>query len=266
MTAKTSIPKKITEPVQRAAEPIVIEEKTKTVSVPNVTSAPEGKERSHAQIEQWIHESTTDENISSIKTLSELEKSVEMKQKPVSLLLFYGRYCPYSKRTVPGLRQWARFNQDRIHLYEVDVEEGAELTEYYHVRTIPTVMAFNETNLLAPVWQRTANQVLASDLPTAVHETPTIEAEKMIESTMDAVPGDEIFRGRLNPSMNMCLLIDPSLKGAERIFNINETKNRDGEEQYLVIRNDPSTPSRFIVAITSCISLNSNETHTWPFV
>ena len=98
--------------------------------------------------ETFVNQRSSDENIHAVTTLDDLQRSVKQKEKPVSIVLFYARYCPYSKRTMPDLRQWARSNNDRIVLYEADVEQASHLALQYHVRTIPTLMAFNEQNLL----------------------------------------------------------------------------------------------------------------------
>jgi thiol-disulfide isomerase/thioredoxin len=127
-------------------------------------------------LDDFINNLSPTDNISPIKTLNDLQKSVGKNDKPVSIVLFYGRYCPYSKRTIRELRQWARANQDRIFLYEVDVEQASDLAEYYHVRSIPTIMAFEDNNLIAPIWQRTATNVLSSSI---------IEESKPTEETFD---------------------------------------------------------------------------------
>lgn len=151
---------------------------------------------------------------------------------------------------MPGLRQWARSNKDRIVLYEADVEQASNLAHHYHVRTIPTLMAFNEQNLLAPIWQRTANQVLATDFETPPEETPMVA--EIEEKRIDTSQFEEIFRTKLHPSNNLVLLVDPSLKGSNRVLKVNETPNL--QEQYLVIldqRDATSPESRFLIAITS---------------
>jgi thiol-disulfide isomerase/thioredoxin len=194
----------------------------------------------------FINQRSADDNIHAIATLDDLQRSVKEKEKPVSIVLFYARYCPYSKRTMPDLRLWARSNQDRIVLYEADVEQASNLADHYHVRTIPTLMAFNEQNLLAPIWQRTANQVLATDLETAI---VIVENE---EKTIDPSQFEEIFRTKLHSSNNLVLLVDPSLKGSNRVLKVNETPNL--QEQYLVIldqRGATSPESPFLIAITS---------------
>ncbi len=121
----------------------------------------------------------------------------------MSIVLFYGRYCPYSKRIMPGLRQWARANKDRICLYEANVEQASKLAEYYHIRTIPTIMAFEEKNLLAPIWVRTADHVLPS-------------------STDESEPIEE----KLN---NIYVTLDPSIQI--------EISKENKQEQYLIILN-----------------------------
>ena len=138
-------------------EPIVIkdeiEEITKATSAPIVPNTDDDFKESVEKISSKDHRTP-------IKTYSQLQKSVAEEKKPVSILVFHADYCPYSKRTLPGLRRWAQANQDRIGLYEIDVEQDSNLAEYYHVRTIPTIMAFDEQNLIAPIWQRTSKNVL----------------------------------------------------------------------------------------------------------
>lgn len=188
------------------------------------------------------------DNISSIKTLNDLQRLVEQNQKPISIILFHGQYCPYSQRTLSGLRQWARMNHNRIYLYEVDVEEGYNLAEYYHIRTIPTLMAFEENNLLIPVWQRTASDVL-----TTINEFEPIEIVK--SKTIEENSFEEIFREKLNHSNNMFIIFDPSLNGSNRIVNKFESPNERQQEQYLIILDHKKQSiidtSKFILAITS---------------
>lgn len=120
------------------------------------------KSPSISSLDYDIGDISSTDNISPIETLDDLQTFVQENNKSISIILFYGRYCPYSRRTIPDLRQWARANKDRIFLYEADVEQASKLAEYYHVQTIPTIMAFEDNNLLAPIWRRTAKNVLSS--------------------------------------------------------------------------------------------------------
>jgi thiol-disulfide isomerase/thioredoxin len=136
--------------------------KTEPNQTPIIENTTEVKSSSKQPLISSSDNISSTDNISPIKTLNDLQTFVEQNKKSISIILFYGHYCPYSKRTIPDLRQWARVNKDRIFLYEADVEQASKLAEYYHIRTIPTIMAFKENNLLAPIWQRTANNVLSS--------------------------------------------------------------------------------------------------------
>jgi hypothetical protein len=107
---------------------------------------------------------------------------------------------------MPGLRQWARANKDRIFLYEANVEQASKLAEYYHIRTIPTIMAFEEKDLLVPIWVRTADHVLPSS-PTTTDESEPIEE-------------------KLN---NIYVTLDPSIQI--------EISKENKQEQYLIILN-----------------------------
>ena len=144
----------------------------------------------------------------------------------MSIILFYGRYCPYSQRTIPGLRQWAETNKDRIFLYEADVEQALNLAEYYHVRTIPTIMAFDKNNLLAPIWQRTANNVLSNDLQSPIEQP-------------ELIPDD--------------LQVNES----NRTIKMTEKSDETKQEQYLLILDDDQSmpnQSKLMLAITSKIT------------
>lgn len=246
------------EPPPSSDQPLVqaaIPERTPVVSSdvetkPTKRRSPNISSPNDDDFETFINQRSSDDNIHALATLDDLQRSVKQKDKPVSIVLFYARYCPYSKRTMPGLRQWARSNKDRIVLYEADVEQASNLAHHYHVRTIPTLMAFNEQNLLAPIWQRTANQVLATDFETPPEETPMVA--EIDEKRIDPSQFEEIFRTKLHPSNNLVLLVDPSLKGSNRVLKVNETPNL--QEQYLVIldqRDATSPESRFLIAITS---------------
>jgi hypothetical protein len=146
---------------------------------------------------------------------------------------------------MPGLRQWARTNKDRIFLYEADVEQSLNLAEYYHVRTIPTLMAFDDNNLLTPIWQRTADNVLSTDPQSPIDEPELAPNTKEISHDFQ-----EIFREKLDNSNNIFLLLDPS----NRILKMIETSNKSKQEQYLIILdNHQSMPnkSKLLLAITS---------------
>lgn len=148
---------------------------------------------------------STDDDILPVKTFDDLKSSIERHTKPISILLFHGQYCPFSKRTIPGLRRWARENKDRIYLYEADVEQATDLVEYYHVRTIPTLLAFEGKNLLVPIWQRTASNVLS-----AIDTAEPME----IKSEPDQI--EEILRRKLDESNNVSVVQDqkdPSVRG-----------------------------------------------------
>ncbi|CAF0977114.1 unnamed protein product [Adineta ricciae] len=129
------------------------------------------------------------DNISPVRTFDDLKSSLERHTKPISILLFHGQYCPFSKRTIPDLRRWARDNKDRIYLYEANVEQAINLVEYYHVRTIPTLLAFEEKNLLMPIWKRTASNVLS-----------TIETAEPMEIESEPDQLEEILQRKLNDS------------------------------------------------------------------
>lgn len=198
---------------------------------------------------------TTDdliENIHSINTLNELETFIEQHKKPISILFFYGLYCPYSKRAISAIRQWAQKNQDRIVLYEVNVENGLQLAEYYHVRAIPTIVALNENNYLIPIWQRTATNLYPSDLQIPMNKFESIEKNESISINDNEIK--EIFKEKLDSSKNVFFLLDSSNENLNSISKISESLNDTKQEQYLTIFENKQAignQSRFIIAITS---------------
>ncbi|UJR37716.1 hypothetical protein I4U23_030411 [Adineta vaga] len=112
-----------------------------------------------------------------------------------------------------------------------------KLAEYYHVRTIPTLMAFEGKNLLAPIWQRTAKNVLSS-----------IDASEPMETN------EEIFPKRFDDSKTIFMIIDPSLKGSDRVVKKIETSNENKREQYLILLDKnqlTSEQSNLILAMTN---------------
>lgn len=196
----------------------------------------------------WEGDLSSEENISAVSTLDELRSLVRQHGRPVSIVLFYARYCPFSERTAPGLRQWARSNRERIALYEADVEQAPALAEHYHVRTLPTIMAFEQGNLLAPVWQRTADNV-----PTDANDPAPVPA--ITESPADQPPAmDALFRGKLDGANNVFVILDPSLKGQSQVLQMIETPNESKQEQYLLLLDTNASvehPSKLIFAVTS---------------
>ncbi|CAF1262101.1 unnamed protein product [Rotaria sp. Silwood1] len=210
--------------------------------------------------DNFINNISSTDNIYSIKTLNDFQTFVEQNKKPISIVFFYGRYCHYSKRTISGLRQWARINKDRIVLYEVDVEQALKLTEYYHIQTIPTILAFNENNLLVPIWQRTATNVLSSDLQLPINEFQSIENNENLSN--DNNQFKEIFREKLDNSNNVYFIFDPLLKESNCMFKIFETLNENKQEQYLIILDNKQSmenKSKLILAITTNPDHNSKS-------
>ncbi|CAF3532235.1 unnamed protein product [Rotaria sp. Silwood1] len=210
--------------------------------------------------DNFINNISSTDNIYSIKTLNDFQTFVEQNKKPISIVFFYGRYCHYSKRTISGLRQWARINKDRIVLYEVDVEQALKLTEYYHIQTIPTILAFNENNLLVPIWQRTATNVLSSDLQLQINEFQSIENNENLSN--DNNQFKEIFREKLDNSNNVYFIFDPLLKESNCMFKIFETLNENKQEQYLIILDNKQSmenKSKLILAITTNPDHNSKS-------
>jgi hypothetical protein len=96
-------------------------------------------------------------------------------------------------------------------------------------------MAFEENNLLAPIWQRTANNVY--------------EYEPMKE-----ISSDNQIEAELDNSNNIFLILDSSVKGSNRLLKRIETPNENQQEQYLILLDNKQTmpnKSELILSITS---------------
>ncbi|CAF1984428.1 unnamed protein product [Rotaria magnacalcarata] len=226
---------------QQPSIQIPIDENTlepRTTSPPSITS-------SSLEINRHVIDNiSSSDNIHSIETFNDLQTFVEQNKKPISIVFFYALYCPYSKRAMYGLRQWARANKNRVFLYEVDVEQAFQLAEYYHIRTIPTVIAFSKNNLLSPIWQRTATNVFSSDVETPINQSESIENQQF----------KEIFREKLDTGNNVFFSLDPSNKGMNSPVKIFETLNETKQEQYLIILNNKQSignQPKLILAITN---------------
>ncbi|CAF4701669.1 unnamed protein product, partial [Rotaria socialis] len=143
-----------------------------------------------------------------------------------------------------GLRQWARANKNRVFLYEADVEQALQLAEYYHIRAVPTVIAFSKNNLLSPIWQRTTTNVFSSDVETSINQSESIENQQF----------KEIFREKLDTKNNVFFSLDPSNKETNSPMKIFETLNETKQEQYLIILNNKQSVGnqpKLILAITN---------------
>ncbi|CAF3382346.1 unnamed protein product [Rotaria socialis] len=235
---------KVDKSLQQQQQPsiqIPVDENTlepRTTSPPSITS-------SRLEIDHHVIDNiSSSDNIHSIKTFNDLQAFVEQNKKPISIVFFYAPYCPYSKRAMYGLRQWARANKNRVFLYEADVEQALQLAEYYHIRTVPTVIAFSKNNLLSPIWQRTATNVFSSDVETSINQSESIENQQF----------KEIFREKLDTKNNVFFSLDPSNKETNSPMKIFETLNETKQEQYLIILNNKQSignQPKLILAITS---------------
>jgi hypothetical protein len=98
-------------------------------------------------------------------------------------------------------------------------------------------MAFEENNLLAPIWQRTANKPMK--------DNEEISSDNQIE---------EILGEELDNSNKIFLILDSSVKGSNRLLKRIETPEENQQEQYLILLDNKQTmpnKSELILSITS---------------
>src|SRR3954463_14510322 len=74
-------------------------------------------------------------------TEGEWEKEV-LKKDGWVLVDFFATWCPPCRNLAPLLERFADQNADRVTVVKVDTDADEPLSEQYHVRTIPTIVAF----------------------------------------------------------------------------------------------------------------------------
>lgn len=119
-------------------------------------------------------------------------------------------------------------------MYEADVEQALNLAEYYHIRSIPTIMAFDNKNLTAPIWQRTASSVLPS-------------SSNDLSETMDN--NDEFSH-----SNDLDVMLDPSFQTTLSMDSSKETKP---DQTLLIVDQMPSKIINDLIRF--CLSLSDSE-------
>lgn len=69
-------------------------------------------------------------------------ESEVLKHEGRVLVDFYATWCPPCRALAPRLEQFAEANKDRVKIVKVDTDQDEALSERYGVRTIPTIVAF----------------------------------------------------------------------------------------------------------------------------
>lgn len=91
------------------------------------------------------------------------QRTIEQRENQITIVLFYADYCPYSQRAREDLRRWAETNSDRFVLDEFNVEKSKEFVEFYQIRSIPTVLAFDRNHSIVPIWRRTTDEIFSNE-------------------------------------------------------------------------------------------------------
>jgi thioredoxin 1 len=78
-----------------------------------------------------------------LQKVSGAEFEAEVLQHPKRVLVdFYADWCFPCRMLAPRLEQFAEANADKVKVVKVDSDADEELANRYSVRTIPTVIAF----------------------------------------------------------------------------------------------------------------------------
>lgn len=78
-----------------------------------------------------------------LRKISGAEFEAEVLQHPKRVLVdFYADWCFPCRALAPRLEQFAEQNEDKVTVVKVDSDADEELSNRYSVRTIPTLIAF----------------------------------------------------------------------------------------------------------------------------
>lgn len=78
---------------------------------------------------------------------NDFESVLKTSKGPV-VLDFYAEYCPSCMRMLPDLEEVAYHYSGQAHFYKVDLEKSKELAKTLHVQSIPTVLVYNDGQLV----------------------------------------------------------------------------------------------------------------------
>ena len=89
------------------------------------------------------------------------------------LVDFYADWCGPCKMMAPILQELKNRMGDSIHIVKIDTEKNPEVAIHYQVRGIPTLILFNEGDIL---WQQ-AGVMQAAQLESIINQKLTEHAE-----------------------------------------------------------------------------------------
>ena len=87
--------------------------------------------------------------MSKIVTITEDNFSVEVEKSPVPVLLEFGAsWCGPCHRQLPILESLAETYESQLKVAKVDIDDCSNLCEQFFVKSVPTLMIFNQGNII----------------------------------------------------------------------------------------------------------------------
>ena len=84
-----------------------------------------------------------------IKSISDGNFDKEVLNSPIPVLLdFWAEWCGPCKSIGPVLEEISLEKKDQIIIAKINIDENTEIPKKYGIRGIPTLMIFNEGNLV----------------------------------------------------------------------------------------------------------------------
>lgn len=79
---------------------------------------------------------------------------------------FYASWCPHCQRMMPVVEEFKRLAEGRVQVVQIDIEEEADLANFYTIETIPTFILLRRGETL---W-RQSGELTVERLERAVKE------------------------------------------------------------------------------------------------
>jgi len=74
---------------------------------------------------------------------SQFEQQV-LKAEGIVVVDFWAPWCGPCLQMAPGLENFARDNEGKVKIYKLDVDDNPKTAEKYEIRSVPTVIFFND--------------------------------------------------------------------------------------------------------------------------
>ena len=69
---------------------------------------------------------------------------------PVVMVEFYATWCPHCRRMAPVIDQIKELLDGQVDIYQLDVDQNAELSDVENINSTPTFIIYRDGN---PVWR-----------------------------------------------------------------------------------------------------------------